>query len=1064
MHVAKFPQTLYNTGLKKRRVVGLVLLAALLALFLVFNRLPKLDTVEADLAAAASPKTECFQGFCFESDPDSSLLSRWWDFSLTYLRLVTVGMVFAFLVAGLTEVFLFPEAGFHGFATRGVRGSLKGLLVGPAMNLCSACIVPVATAFRRRGAGIEATLAIAQGSSTLNLPAMIMAAMVFTPLIGGSRIALSIVGAILIGPIVARLIRGDQQSLLPVSEEAHSHEEQEASSWGQVLTEGLPQWALASFRYLVRLGPIMVVAGFASGLAIQWISPDVVTTWLGDDLVGIGIAATLGVMINVPLLFEIPLVAALLLAGMGTAPAATLLFVAAAGGPITFWGLAKVMPTRAIVSFGTAIWVVGLIGGISVLAITTLTEDRDFGLRAAYASPKEADESGTAQVLLAPPPRSGTAADVAPFTDISQRSLDGEHMVWNARPGAAVFDFDRDGDMDFFVSNGFGHSNWLYRNEGDGTFLDVAEAAGVAAAGRNSTGVVACDVDNDGYQDLYVGAQGSLTDSLDFRSPIEERQNEDSLFLNNGDGTFEDITRTSFPGGGNLRSAMSMACADVDNDGLVDIYVGNLAENEFRPFHEGWQSGHYNVLYRNNGDLTFSDVAESAGVQGPQIQLRDRDGRPIVYKDRQTGEEFEGYRPNMRDLLGNRVGDPTGQTHAVLFFDHDSDGDLDLWVANDGDRLLVYRNDSSPGDPRFTGVSRELGIDAAGGWMGFAIGDYDGDADLDAFVTNMGYHPRLLPPPQAPRPHCAYYEQIGSGTCLHFLLRNDGAGPSTAFRDVAPSTVVTPSGLLPPDSLDPSVVHPPYGVPTGLSAYDFGFGATFFDLENDGDQDLYWLGSIERGEAPGGQFFPAAGRMLRGDGSGSFEDVTVEARLLGIQRVLYDRIDPEDPARDSEIHRAHTRYHENGKGVAHGDLNSDGYVDLIGTHASGAFHREGQVGNVVQAPGPVFVWVNGHRGSHWITLRLRGRMAVDGTGSNADAIGARVYVTTDAGGRSEPLVQVQEVRAGSSYLSMDSVELEFGLGDVDIVGEIRILWPSGRTQTIENVGADRMLLITEPKS
>ena len=90
-------------------------------------------------------------------------------------------------------------------------------------------------------------------------------------------------------------------------------------------------------------------------------------------------------------------------------------------------------------------------------------------------------------------------------------------------------------------------------------------------------------------------------------------------------------------------------------------------------------------------------------------------------------------------------------------------------------------------------------------------------------------------------------------------------------------------------------------------------------------------------------------------------------------------------------------------------------------------------------------------------------MAIDGTGSNADAIGARVYVTTDAVGRSEPLVQIQEVRAGSSYLSMDSVELEFGLGDVDIVGEIRILWPSGRTQTIENVGADRMILITEPE-
>ena len=392
VHAGSLPHTLYDTGPKKRRVVGLVLLAVLLSLFLAFNRLPKLDTVEADLAAAASPKAECFQGFCFESDPDTSLLSRWWDFSLAYLRLVTVGMTFAFLVAGATEVFLFPDSRFQGFASRGVKGSLKGLLVGPAMNLCSACIVPVASAFRRRGAGIEATIAITQGSSTLNLPAMIMAAMVFSPLIGGSRIALSIVGAILIGPVVARLALGRGQPLLPESEAHYAHDE-EGSTWGEVLRESLPQWVWASLRYLLRLGPIMVVAGFASGLAIQWISPDTVTAWLGDDLLGIGIAATLGILINVPLLFEIPLVAALLLAGMGTAPAATLLFAAAAGGPITFWGLAKVMPRKAIVSFGAAIWVVGVIGGMSVLGITTVTEGRDFGLRASYASPPQTEDS-----------------------------------------------------------------------------------------------------------------------------------------------------------------------------------------------------------------------------------------------------------------------------------------------------------------------------------------------------------------------------------------------------------------------------------------------------------------------------------------------------------------------------------------------------------------------------------------------------------------------------------------------------------------------------------------------
>ena len=74
------------------------------------------------------------------------------------------------------------------------------------MALCSACIVPVATAFRRRGAGIETTVAITQGSSTMNLPALIMVSMVFIPLIGGSRIALSILGTLLLGPIVARVV------------------------------------------------------------------------------------------------------------------------------------------------------------------------------------------------------------------------------------------------------------------------------------------------------------------------------------------------------------------------------------------------------------------------------------------------------------------------------------------------------------------------------------------------------------------------------------------------------------------------------------------------------------------------------------------------------------------------------------------------------------------------------------------------------------------------------------------------------------------------------------------
>ena len=1064
-----FPQTLYDTGLKKRRVVGLALLAILLTLFLIFNRIPKLDTVEADLAAAASPKTECFQGFCFETDPDTSLLSRWWDFSLTYLRLVTLGMVFAFLVAGVTEVFLFPKSGFGGFASRGIQGSLKGLLVGPAMNLCSACIVPVASAFRRRGAGIEATLAIAQGSSTLNLPAMIMAVMVFAPLIGGSRIALSIVGAILIGPIVAKLVSGDQQSLLPESEDSHLHGEED-STWGEVLSQGLPEWGLASLRFLIRLGPIMVAAGFASGLAIQWISPDTVTAWLGDDLLGIGIAATLGVLINVPLLFEIPLVAALLLAGMGTAPAATLLFAAAAGGPVTFWGLAKVMPGRAIMSFGAAIWVVGLVGGMAVLGITTVTEGRDFGLRAAYASPGSSPVGEGAQGPLTPPPsslteavassivqapaeldrrpadadgtpgepayRSGPTAAVSavstsvrPFVNIAPQ-LGEKAFVVNFLPGVGILDYDRDGRLDFYVTQEEGHPNYLFHNEGDGAFAEVARQAGVDAVVSNSTGVAVCDVDNDGYQDLYVAAQGRRGDEQDYSAARADPGLRDAvvdrLFLNNGDGTFKDVTASAFGDAANTRTGVSPGCADVDLDGWLDIFVANRSDvDQIHP--DRPTKGNANVLYRNNGDLTFSEIADAAGVRGEQVT-----------------------------------------TWASLFFDYDSDGDPDLWAANDGGRLNVYRNDTRPGVVAFTDVARAMGIDKVGSWMGFALGDYDGDVDLDVFVTNLGYHPRMQQPQMSlvvTGQACHISQQYEWSTCDHFLLRNDGVatvprlGSVGLFADVAPATFVQPSRLIPPLSIDPLRINPSWQVPTGLAAYDFGFGAAFFDYENDGDQDLYWLGStIGRGEGLGGHLFPSAGRMLVGDGKGSFRDLTIEAHLLDIQNVDYSILDRRAPGFDPVRQRLLPDLHENGKGLAKGDLNGDGFTDLIATNSSGGILVDGET---QFAKGPIFVWINPGGEDHWITLRLRGRMAIDGAGSNADGIGARVFVTAKVSeGRSK--TQVAEVLGSSSFVSMSSTAQSFGLGEAEVVDSITVFWPSGVRQVLRDLPADQVVTIEEP--
>ena len=1058
-----------DTSLRKKRAAGLVILAVLLVLFLAFNRLPKLDTVRGDLEVVSAVEVECFQGFCIEDEPDSTLLERWWGFSATYMRLVAVGMAFAFLVAGLTESFLFPRSGGPGYSWGGpIKGGLKGLAVGPIWNLCSACIVPVSTAFARRGAGPQGAVAIAQGSSTLNLPALVMAAFVFTPLVGGSRVVLGLAAGLLIPPLVARIV-GERSQVVEDSPLAVGIESGESSRWRPVLAEAFRDWARSTAGHVLRLGPVMVLAGFASGLAVQWLSQETVEAYLGNDVQGIVIAATLGILVNVPLMFEIPLVALLMLLGMGTAPAATLLFAAAAGGPITFWGFAKLMPKRGVLAFAASTWAVGVAGGVVVLGLSALKPAAGPALDAAFIPPVPV-ESGLS------PPVNGSAS-VAPFRNVSPLALDDGYWVRNYRPGVAVFDYDRDGDLDFYVTSEAGYSNFLYDNRGDGTFANVAELAGAAALETNGSGVVACDVNNDGYQDLYLGGRGIKGDKLDYRSALGSgapdqglyRSIQDRLLVNTGTGSFTDVTEHAFGDAVNVRSAGSAACADVDGDGWLDIYVGNMVDEDFFKFNNPSHPGHYNVLYLNNSDLTFREVAESAGVRGGEISMRDEAGRPLLFGDPVTGRMYEGYDPTKEDANGNRIGDPTSRTHAVLFFDHDDDGDPDLWLANDGDRLQVFRNDSLPGAPRFVSITEEMGIGRVGNWMGFAVGDYDADADLDLFVTNVGFHLRLGEPQEEPGGDCKYQERFEWGTCLHALLRNDGVreapglGTVPTFRDVAPSTTVVPSPYMPPASLFPENINSAWEVPTGLAAYDFGYGTTFFDFDNDGRQDLYWLGSeIARGAGPGGSVYPSAGRMLRGSELGSFEDITVRAQLLDILGVGYSTNGSDDPRSIGSLtaRRIDPKFHENGKGLAHGDLNGDGFVDLIGTNSSGPVW-EGVIGTMTHVDGPLFVWMNSGKHNNWINIRLRGRMAVDGTGTNADGIGARVFVKTQVEGE-EPLLQIKEVRAGSSYISMDSLDLEFGIGRASMVERIVVLWPSGRRQVLEDVSADQSILIVEP--
>ncbi|MAT08374.1 MAG: hypothetical protein CL707_04625 [Chloroflexi bacterium] len=372
-----------SSGLAKKRLAGIVIFAIILTLFFVFNRFPKLDIVEGDLESITGPVIECFQGFCIESDPDTSFVSRWVDFSVTYLRLVTIGMTFAFLVASLVESFLLPP-GSRPWSGGGLFGrTLKGALLGPLMNLCSACIVPVSTSVNKRGAGIEGTIALVQGSSTMSVPALLMASLVFAPLLGISRIVISILSTLLIGPAVYLIGRIGKSNTNKADEEPDTNfiTITDSQSWKDALTEAFRDWAKASCIYLIKLGPIMAIAGFGSGLVIQWISPAVIDTYFGNHVTGVVIASTLGILINVPLMFEIPLVALLLLLGMEVAPAAALLFTAAAGGPVTFWGLSRILGRRALVSFVSITWIFGFIGGLVVLLIALNVPSLDWGFR-----------------------------------------------------------------------------------------------------------------------------------------------------------------------------------------------------------------------------------------------------------------------------------------------------------------------------------------------------------------------------------------------------------------------------------------------------------------------------------------------------------------------------------------------------------------------------------------------------------------------------------------------------------------------------------------------------------
>ncbi len=493
--------------------------------------------------------------------------------------------------------------------------------------------------------------------------------------------------------------------------------------------------------------------------------------------------------------------------------------------------------------------------------------------------------------------------------------------------GVAIFDYNKDGRPDIFFTNGANLAtlkkgdvkfyNRLFRNDGNGVFTDVTSQAGLAGTGYDM-GVAVGDFNNDGYPDVFVAGVHHNT-----------------LYRNNGDGTFTDITakaglNRSDPEYG-PRWAVAAAWVDVNNDGLLDLFVVNYVrwdyDNEPRCWHEALSEycnprsyqGLPNELYLNKGDGTFEDVSEKWGIRGH---------------------------------IGKGMG--------VGIADYDRDGRPDIFVANDTFYTFLFHNLGA----KFDEVAFPAGVALPEdgnfiGGMGLDFRDFDNDGLPD--IVYVALSKQTFP-----------------------LLKNMNG---REFREVTAE-----SGMR------------------ALTLTMSAFGAALYDFDNDGWKDLF----VTRGDAVShplpGTIVDEPNTVFRNLGpSGKWQALTEEAGLLA-----------SPPARN--------------RGCAFGDLDGDGRVDVVAT-ALGK---------------PAQIWMNRSEGSgHWLDV------ALEGTKSNRDGIGAAIKVSTKSGS------QYNHMTTSFCYASSSDGPVHFGLGADERALSVEIRWPSGTIQKLENVPADRLIHVKE---
>jgi len=332
------------------------------------------------------------------------------------------------------------------------------------------------------------------------------------------------------------------------------------------------------------------------------------------------------------------------------------------------------------------------------------------------------------------------------FEDVTKKA--GVGGPWYSM-GVTVGDYNNDGYPDLYVSN-YG-KNVLYKNNGNGTFADVTGRAGVGGKDTDfNTGAVWLDYDNDGFLDLYVGKYLNFDPNYKyfyapdgFPGPLAYDAQPDVLYHNNGNGTFEDVTKkmgiTDIDG-----RAMGVGAADYDDDGFVDIYVAN--------------DHSMNYLWHNNGGKSFTDVGTPSGTafgqSGESAVSMSVDFADYTGSGRMDMFISDDKYCRLYENMGNGIftdksypsgiAMPAGQFvgWSSSFIDYNNDGLMDIYKTNGALKHLYGQEDQlfeNIGDGKFKDVSTESGkyfMQKLVG-RGACFGDYDNDGDIDAYIVNL---------------------------------------------------------------------------------------------------------------------------------------------------------------------------------------------------------------------------------------------------------------------------------------------------------------------------------------